>query len=260
MAMRLSPWTTSKSSLPEPAAYSRSIRLPVDDALQISHQHQMRRGFVIRHAAHHHLAVLTPEVEEVQQELARGELAVRVQPARPDAFVVDRVGRRQILAGQLATDEPQVQHILHVGIRAFVLATHQHRLDHPPHPVLAQLVGQLIQVRVVTQDQRLAGFAQLVLVDQHRTVAIRPDFPDGLLGQRIDQLGLALRRGPCQLDRFGCEALTLGGGVLGVQRFQLRSGEVAEPDALGLDVEGRAGNGRPAAMGWHEDPARFITA
>ena len=62
--------------------------LTVDDPLLVRHQHQMRRGFVMGHGAHHHFAVLTPEVEEVQPELARGELAVCVQPTRADAFVV----------------------------------------------------------------------------------------------------------------------------------------------------------------------------
>ncbi len=224
----------------------------------------MRRCFVVGHGAHHHLAVLAPEVEEVQQELAWVEFAVRVQPARADALFVhvalrdrvqyprqdlgvdrvgrgvDRVGRGKVLAGQLPADQAQVQHILHVGLRALVLPAHQHRLDHPSHPFLTEFVGQLVQMRVITQDQCLAGLAELRLVDHHRAIAIRADFPHRLLGQRIDQPRLTLRRGPRQFQCFGREDLARRRRVLGVQRFHLRSGEIAKPDAFGLDIEGRS--------------------
>jgi hypothetical protein len=64
----------------------------------------------------------------------------------------------------------------------------------------------------------------------------------GLVGQRVDQPGLALGQLPDPVDGRVGEGLTGLGGVLGEQRGAVGGIEVAQAQGLGLDVE-------PAAAG-----------
>ena len=72
---------------------------------------------------------------------------------------VNRVGHANRI---LPSDQPEVAHVLDVArvlqVRRRELplvVAPQQRLDHPPHPVLVELVGELVEVRLARQDQLL---------------------------------------------------------------------------------------------------------
>ena len=79
-----------------------------------------------------------------------------VQVARDD-LGVDWVGDARRPAGVLRY-QPQVPQVEEVFLRPRLLVrAGQDRPDHPPHSFLAQLVRELVDVRIAPQDQPLLG-------------------------------------------------------------------------------------------------------
>ncbi|MBN4842188.1 hypothetical protein H4F85_29115, partial [Citrobacter braakii] len=90
-------------------------------------------------------------------------------PARND-FAVDAVGDAQLRAGG---DEAKVSHVLHVvgGQRVIRMLAGQQATDDAVHALLAQLVGELIQVRGAALDEPLAR--RSVVRQRHRLRAVQ---------------------------------------------------------------------------------------
>ena len=65
-------------------------------------------------------------------------------------------------------DQSQIANVLEVPVAVRGVATAEQRLDHPAHARLAQLVRQLVEMRVPLQDQRLA---------RNEDIALREGFP-----------------------------------------------------------------------------------
>ena len=136
---------------------------------------------------------------------------------------------------------PQVAQVEEVVLRPRLLVrAGQDRLDHPPHPLLAQLVRQLIDVRVAPHDQPFLGREDVVAGDWTRAVAARPVVEADVVAERVHQPRLAGGACPDHLQGVVGERLSRLRGVLGEQGSHLRLGEVAEPQRFRLDVEGAA--------------------
>ncbi|MCY4661631.1 MAG: hypothetical protein OXF93_17775 [Acidobacteria bacterium] len=144
-------------------------------------------------------------------------------------------------AARVLRDQPQVAQVEEVFLRPRLLVrAGQDRLDHPPHPFLAQLVGQLVDVRVAAQDQALLGGQDVVAGDGAGAVPARLVVEAGVVAQRVDQPRLAGGARPDHPQRVVGERLSRIRGVLGEQSLRLRLREVAEPQRLRLDVESAA--------------------
>ncbi|WP_432194570.1 hypothetical protein [Streptomyces sp. bgisy027] len=135
-------------------------------------------------------------------------------------------------------DQPQVTHVTQivvVRVRRQEQLARDHRLDHPPHPVLAQPGGQRVQMRRTRQDQPLLRL--LHVLGRDRPVRRHPHLLDDLPGQRVDQPRLSLGKAEGTLQRIHREILARLRGVLPVQLGDLGRGEVAQPQRRHLDVE-----------------------
>ena len=166
--------------------------------------------------------------------------------------MVDGVGDRD---GPAAGDEAEVAHVLEVvgGNRAGGLGAAQQRLDHPAHPLLAQLVGKLVQVRLTARDQLLARIPDGLGGDRPGAVAPRLVLETGLVGEGVDQPRLSPGQCPDRGARLAGERLTGLPGVLREQGLDLVWREVSEPQGLGPHVEGAAA-GDERVLGGRVDP------
>jgi hypothetical protein len=159
-------------------------------------------------------------------------------------LAVDRIGDHQA-AVLGAPQQAQIEQVVAIRLRHDAeRGPGQHRLDEAAHPRLAQLVGELIQVGDAAQDQVLLGLVDQRDVDGAGAVAPGGDLEAALVGQRIDQPGLALGQVPDPLQGLGREDLPGLGRVLAEQRGHLLGGEVPQAQRLGLDVEGTAAGDR----------------
>jgi hypothetical protein len=114
--------------------------------------------------------------------------------------------------------QAEVEQVLDVVLRHLAQrGAGQHRLDDPAHPRLAQLVGELVQVGDAAQDQVLLGLVDQRHVDGAGAIAPGRHLEAGLVGQRVDQPGLALGQLPDPLQGLGGERLAGLGGVLAEQ-------------------------------------------
>jgi hypothetical protein len=199
--------------------------------------------------------MLTPEGEKGAEQLLRVEAAVGVEPGWADPrqrglrrkgqharqhLAIDRIGHDHP-AGTVQAQQSQVDQVLNIVRRYLAQAgTRQHRLDDLAHARLAQLVGELIQMRDATLDQVLLGLVDHGQVDRATAVAPGAHVEAGLVGERVDQPGLTAGQVPDLLQGLGGEDLPGLGGVLQQQGVDLVLIEVAQAQRLGLDVEGAA--------------------
>ena len=164
---------------------------------------------------------------------------------------VDRVGhaRRTILGNQT-----QIPRVLQVAVgKAALFAAAQQRLDHPPHPLLLELVGQLIQMCLAAKDQLLLGVADGPGFHRMAPVPSNLALEAGLVGQGVDKPRLAPGLFPDRLQRVVGEHLARLRRVLRQQGPRLPGAEIAQPQRFGLDVEGAA-PGDHRILGGRLDP------
>ena len=148
-----------------------------------------------------------------------------------------RVDRVRHARRRAAVDQPQVAHVFEVAHVVPRLAAAQDRLDDPPHPLLFQLVRQLVEVRAAREDQFLPRRVDVVLPDGARAVAPRPVVEARPRAQRVHQPRLAPRLRPHRVERRRREPLARLGRVLRHQRPRLGLREVAQAQRLRGDVE-----------------------
>ena len=225
----------------------------VHHPLQVRLQQQLRpRLVVLLEALHPVLGVLTKErLERRDQSLhVQGAVSVHV-PRHPlrqpylhrvvqmarHHLRVDRVGDARQAAGVLR-HQPQVLNVRDVfGGPRLPVGAGQDRFDHALHPLLAQLVRQVVDMRVTAQDQPLLCLPDGCRGDRARTVAARLVAEAGVVAQRVHQPRLAGGALPDQLQRIVHERLPGLFRVLRGQGARLLLAEVAEPQRLRLDVE-----------------------
>ena len=148
---------------------------------------------------------------------------------------VDGIGDAQ---RRVPGDESEVAHVLDIaGSESALVAAAEKRLDHAPHPVLLELVGQLIEVGLSRGDQPLLRGVDVILRD--RVLPVTPDIvrEAGRISEGVHEPGLALGPSPYRLQRLRCEPLPRLLGVLRQQRQHVLSGQIAQTHRSGLDVE-----------------------
>ena len=151
-------------------------------------------------------------------------------------------------------DQTEVADVLQVsgGERALVVAAQQ-RLDHALDPILLQLVGELVKVRLAAHDELLLGVEDVVGGNRPRAVTAGFGAEAGFCAKRVGQPWLAPGLSPHGIQRLGSEHLPRLLGVLGEQRAHLSLREVAEAQGSGLDVE-RAATGDHGVLRGGLDP------
>ena len=155
---------------PLPSAYSRSIRPPpFDDALQVRLQQQLRAGLVVLlEALHPVLGVLAEERLECREQARHVQVAGGVDVPH---LGVDRVGDARRAAVGLR-HQSQVADVGQILVRTRDLdRSGQDRLYHAPHALFAQLVRQVVDMRVAARDQPLLRRDDGVRRDRERAVA-----------------------------------------------------------------------------------------
>ena len=82
-----------------------------------------------------------------------------------DRLAIDGIRNRD---GPAPGDEAEVAHVLEIveGDRFGGFGAAQQRLDHPAHPILPQLVGELIEVRLPAEDELLASTVDRTIGDR----------------------------------------------------------------------------------------------
>jgi hypothetical protein len=95
----------------------------------------------------------------------------------------------------------RIAHRRSAGARARV--ADQQRLDDPPHPRLAQLVGELIQMGVAALDQGLGGLVDGLGIDGAGAIAQILAAEGDLVADGVDQPGLAAGPVPDARQRIG---------------------------------------------------------
>ena len=114
------------------------------------------------------------------------------------------------------------------GLGSRLLLAAEDRFDDAPHALLAQFVGQLVEMHDAVQDELLLGLEDGVFLDRAVAVAA-PVAPEaGPVAERVHEPGLALGLRPDPLPRLRTEGLAGLGGVLGQQCLDLGAREVAE--------------------------------
>ena len=220
----------------------------VHDPLQVRLQQQLRARLVVLVETLHPVLGVLPEerlerpdqtvhvqaagLVHVPRRLLRQTDLHRVGQVTRRHFAVDRIGeaRRAVL---VQGDETQVADIADVLVRPGVLVgPGQNRLDDAPHPFLAELARQLVDVRFPAQDQPLLRLQDVVLLDGARAVAAGLVSEAGVVTQRVHQPRLARGARPDRLQRRLRERLPGLSGVLREQGAHLRLREVAEPQRL----------------------------
>ena len=150
-----------------------------------------------------------------------------------------RVGDPVNAARRQQAEVPNVLHVVRVGLRSLVLAA-KHRLDHPLHALLSELVRKLVQVCLTPDHELLPCLHDGVFVDRERAVPASLVPEARLVGQGVDQPRLALGLVPHRSKRGFGESLARLLGVLAEQGARCGLVEVAEPQRFRLDVEGAA--------------------
>ena len=120
-------------------------------------------------------------------------------------------------------------------------------LDDLADAGLAEALGEAVEVGVLAADQLLLGGVDDGRGD--RLGGIGDELLDRLLGERVDQPGLALGEVKGACAGLGGEDLAGVLGVLGVELGDLLGGEVAEGEGADLDVEGAGGAEATGAVG-----------
>ena len=127
-----------------------------------------------------------------------------------------------------STPSIEVAQVLEIvgGDRVGPLGAAQQRLDHPARPLLAELVGELVQVRFPAENQLLASVVDRVAGNRPAAVPSCPVLEAGFVGQRVDQPWLARGAGLARerLARLSC--------VLGEQGLGAHVAHPAKDDAL----------------------------
>ena len=192
----------------------------VHDPLQERLQEQVRSGLLVVEPLDPALGLLAKELLEAGQQLVQPQRAgcvhvpsrvlLQLELRRPGGLPghdlgVDRVGQPH---RRIAGDESQVLHVLDVvGGGLEPVAADQQGLDHPPHPVLLELVGQLVQMGVAAQDQLLAGCQHVGLGHCAGAVGRQLAAEACFVGQGVDEPRLALGLVPYCFQRAVGEGL-----------------------------------------------------
>ena len=223
---------------------------PVHHPMQVRLQGELRRRLgILGEAPEPVPGVLPEERAERRQQLRQVQppivvhvpSRVHVQAALRDVaqlarhhLRVDRVRDARRLA---AVDEAEVAEVFEVPNLAPRLTAAQDGLDDPPHPLLLQLVRELVEVRAPREDQLLARRVDVVLLDGARAVPSRLVVEAGPGEERIHQPELAPGLRPHRVQRRPREALPRLLRVLGHQGVRLRFREVAQAKGLRRHVE-----------------------
>ena len=153
-----------------------------------------------------------------------------------DHFAVDGIGDGH---GAGSCHQAQVAHVRQiVGWNQVNRAgPPQERFNDPAHPLLLQLVGELVEMGLATQDQLLARVLDGGARDLPAAVATGLVPETGLVSQRIHQPGLALRQPPDLVPPLVREHLVRLPGMLCQQGLDLAWQEISEPQGFGPNVE-----------------------
>ena len=144
------------------------------------------------------------------------------------------------MASGVRAYEAEVAEIGDVVVPECGLAAAQQRLDDAPHTGLVELVHELVEMRVASQNETLAGVLDALERNRSAAVVRRLVLEAGLAGRRVHQPGLAAGLPPDFGESVVGEGLAGFVGVLTEQIPDLALREIAEAEGLGLDVEGAA--------------------
>ena len=134
-------------------------------------------------------------------------------------------------------DQPEVADVLQVPHLVLGVRAGEDRLDHAAHPLLLQLVRQLVEVRAPGEDQLLARRVDVLHVDGAGAVAPGLAVEAGPGAQRVHQPRLAAGVFPHRPARRRREALSGFQDVLQHQPARLLPREVAQAQGLRRHVE-----------------------